>query len=173
MLREFGSANLFYAGEWLTGDARGVSITNSGGDIEGNFYVGGDLKNLLTSSSFGAFNDAGGPVPDYLSGFSMDVGGKLGYMGALDSYVGSNVYVSDTAAGNGTNIQENEDSRGVPPVNSGETYFEGFAGGVPSLGDTTAFNNDTFESARIHRHGAESRAGFGPSRRCGWIRRWA
>ncbi len=37
-VRVFGSANLFYAGEWLTGDARGVSITDSGGDIEGNFY---------------------------------------------------------------------------------------------------------------------------------------
>src|SRR5581483_124383 len=134
-----------YAGDWLTGDAQGRTLIDPATDIESNVYVDGDLHALLSDSTFGGVDDAGVAQPIYLTAFSVAVGGKLGVMKAIDSLIDSGTYVSNTAQGTGLGIPEYEDRRGNPP--GGVTYFEGF-NGSPSLGDTTNFYNDTFETAQ-------------------------
>jgi hypothetical protein len=100
-----GSMNLFYAGWLLTGDARGADegLDTSGLPISladnfvtpqdtalgasrhivprQNFYVGGDLQNLVSDGAIGwdaTFAPAGDIAPYYLSGVDIYVRGRIG-----------------------------------------------------------------------------------------------
>ena len=86
-----GSINLFYAGWLLTGDASGEA---AGGNINvTNFSVDGDIHTLLTNGSIGTDTDtlaiADFGRPNFTSGFGMLVGGKVGEIRTLDSFVGN------------------------------------------------------------------------------------
>ncbi|HEX3358040.1 MAG TPA: hypothetical protein VHS31_13795, partial [Tepidisphaeraceae bacterium] len=142
-----GNTNLLYAGDFLTGDAEGRSINDSAADVLGNIYATGDLRNLITASTFGSTDVAPGNAPTYLTGFSVAVGGHLGQMESIDAYVGAQTSVSGTEAGSGAPIQEIEDRRGTPTGSA--TYFQGFQGAEPSLGDSPLFNNDSYQTAQF------------------------
>ncbi len=142
-----GSANMLYAGDFLTGDARGLSINDSAGTVLGNIYVTGDLRNLITASTFGSTDTLPGSSPDYLTGFSTAIGGHLGQMESIDAYVGAQTSVSGTNPGSSEDIQEVEDRRGTPTGDA--SYFQGFQSGAPSLGDSPLFNNDTYQTAQF------------------------
>ena len=142
-----GSANILYAGNWLTGDAQGRLATDPGGDLDPNVLVGGDVRAILSDSFFGTTGGgySGSAAPTYLTDFNVAVGGKLGEIRSIDSTLATGIYVSDTSQGTGLDMQEIEDRRfPAPNPNADESYFQGFAGAQPSLGDTTDFFNDTF-----------------------------
>jgi hypothetical protein len=142
-----GSANMLYAGDFLTGDARGLLSSDSAGSVLGNIYVTGDLRNLITASTFGSTDAAPGTSPDYLTGFSTAIGGHLGQMESIDAYIGAQTSVSGTEEGSSAAIQEVEDRRGTPTGDA--SYFQGFNGGAPSLGDSPLFDNDTYQTAQF------------------------
>lgn len=88
-----GSIDSFYAGNVLTGDARGllfptVETTINGGKRVSNFTVGGNIHSLLVGGSIGTNNDAGLDTPDYNTGFDMRVGGIVGQVATRDAYMG-------------------------------------------------------------------------------------
>jgi len=56
-----GNAGTFYAGSVWTGDGLGRRQNSDFSDVAGNFYVGGDLNNLVTIDSLGTDNIESGP----------------------------------------------------------------------------------------------------------------
>jgi hypothetical protein len=88
-----GSINNFYAGNVLTGDARGLPFPNvlpttNGGKRVSNFTVGGNIHSLLVGGSIGTNTDAGLDAPDYNTGFDMRVGGIIGQIAVRDAFMG-------------------------------------------------------------------------------------
>lgn len=85
-----GGFDIFYAGWLITGETGGQGEAPP--SIEDNFYVASDLRNLIVSDSIGTNDDTGADgdptKPQYMSGFDLNVGGKLGYMLTLDSLIG-------------------------------------------------------------------------------------
>ncbi|HMB96833.1 MAG TPA: hypothetical protein VKK61_12395, partial [Tepidisphaeraceae bacterium] len=61
-----GSMDEFYAGNVLTGDARGLgSDTDPATDTiwpDKNFYIGGDIRNLISANGFGTISLTGQPI---------------------------------------------------------------------------------------------------------------
>ena len=131
-----GSANILYAGNWLTGDAQGRLATDPGGDLDPNVLVGGDVRTILSDSFFGTTGSgtSGGASPTYLTDFNVAVGGKLGEIRSIDSTLATGIYVSDTSQGTGLDMQEIEDRRFPPKPGADESYFQGFAGGAAFAG---------------------------------------
>jgi hypothetical protein len=78
-----GNIQLFYAGAILTGDATGIllpSIATSASALP-NFTIGGDIRDLITSGDIGGDVGNGlgpGGLPNYDTGFSALIGGKVG-----------------------------------------------------------------------------------------------
>ena len=133
-------AGALYAGEFLTGDPFGRNETASFSDVAGNIYVSGDARNIIARSSIGSTEITGATGPSYVTGADVLVGGKLGQLLALDAMYG-NINVLGTAPGLNKSISEVEERR-TPPV-EGQTYFEGYGGVGPSLGDVADFHNDS------------------------------
>ena len=83
-----GSIPLFYAGWLLTGQ----TVGRGGTGTPVNFNVDGDIQNLVTIGSIGTNTDSGLAdlgAPNYTTGFNMHVGGRVGMVKTLDSFVGS------------------------------------------------------------------------------------
>lgn len=80
-----GSIDTFYAGWIATGDA-----TNSLIAYPQNFYVAGDLRNLITPTDIG--DDELAPLP-YTTGFDLYVGGTLGQV-RVNGNVEGNIVVA-------------------------------------------------------------------------------
>jgi len=119
-----GSMDLFYAGWLLTGNTNGeaeLGLLADGPSYPDNFFVAGDLLNLVTTDAVGAddpvdFNENGiidvlepDPVPHYLSGFDLQVDGRLGQILSLEQFFGT---------------IEVENQADVPGFTTGEGYFQ-------------------------------------------------
>jgi hypothetical protein len=145
-----GSIDTLYAGALYLGEPNGLLATQpifgAANDVRKNLYVQNDARNILTLASMGTQAD-NAQSPTYVTGFNVAVGGKLGRIKSATGTIVGNIAVSNSFKDNGAAQLEVEDKRGTPPANSDTTYFEGFAGGAPSLGDTTAFDNNTFATA--------------------------
>ncbi len=143
-----GSIETFYCGDLLTGNANGQSEVDS---IDpGNFFVQGDMRNLLVMGSIGT-DGLTNTTPDrasphYLSGTDIVVHGRVGQIRAGDDDVATaTVYNDNTGLGLRTRQQEIEvqDPAGV---NRGQ--FTEFENG--QFGDGQAFfDNSTFDSAQM------------------------
>lgn len=83
-----GSFETFYAGWIITGDAGGLLASDASAAPD-NFMVTGDIRNLITISSIGTDTGSNLDVPVYVTGFSMQVGGKVGQIWAADGIVGA------------------------------------------------------------------------------------
>jgi hypothetical protein len=146
----------FYANNILTGTANGIG-SGATSDIHRNFHVGGDLHNLMALTSFGTNTlvDDAQPnlsIVDYTTGFQLEVGGRLGQVKALDSFLGQAVIRNDERK-TGFGVPQSEiETRGpaLPPTSS---YFDPvFVGNDVAVGNNvlqTLFNNnDTFDNAQ-------------------------
>lgn len=96
-----GSVQTFYGGWIVTGNSFGeAGVTTS---VPQNFNVDGDLQSLISNGSIGTNTDSGLADlarPTYLSGFDLHVGGRVGMVKSLDSFVGGlDVTNSPTAPG--------------------------------------------------------------------------
>ena len=150
-----GSIRLFYAGTILTGDAIGLPETASS-SINNNFFVGGDIEHLVTATSFGT-----APTLDqqnledivYKTGFDLQVNGRVGWIRAVDSFLGS-TRIRNHPSVRGLGIAQEELEFSGEPLNplSDESYFDPtFFGDNASLGTKTrnsTFDNDTFDTAQ-------------------------
>ncbi len=81
-----GSADVFYAGWIATGNSHGQFVSDP--DIPMNFAVGGDLHNLVTVASLGTEATSVTNEPQYLSGFELYVGGRMGEVRTAASVAG-------------------------------------------------------------------------------------
>lgn len=155
-----GSIDTFYAGALLTGNARGV-LTNIdlrdadqvfGSDspadpnsIVDNFFVDGDIRNLITGTSIGTdqFADAGDPISArrYNTGADIRVTGRIGQVLTLEDFWGGvKAEAGRPATELQTHIREVEFRDGNRA--GGATYFqEGFIGEANML---AALRNDSF-----------------------------
>ena len=92
-----GSINQMYVGWLLTGDARGEA-QGAGPTRPQNFRVLGDLRDLYVLDSIGTdgLGGLGAPTdePIYVTGFDLDVGGKLGHVRVGDSWLGNSSVVN-------------------------------------------------------------------------------
>lgn len=124
-----GNVGTFYAGNILTGDTQGTFDEGSA-QSPNNFYVGGDLRNLLVTGSVGTV----GANESYNTGAGIRVDGKLGYIdvgGTLKSTV--NVINSPSISGIAGPIEEIEYIPTAP-----ETEGSAFL-----TGELSFFANDT------------------------------
>jgi len=143
-----GSIGNIYAGNIVTGDARGVLLGTqviSRGKRVPNFFVGGDVHSVLVSGSIGTNSDAGLDRPVFSSGLDMQVGGVLGEFNARDAVMGGvNVVHARAISPFGNTIEEVEGRNlqsGAPNTTAGWTtgHLEGNA----------AVFNDTFATPQI------------------------
>ena len=85
-VRATGSVDQFYAGNILTGDTRGGAL-----QVNDNFRVDGDLRDLVVLGSVGTMEEGeGNPLdrPRYLTGFDLLVVGQLGQFNARGNIYG-------------------------------------------------------------------------------------
>jgi hypothetical protein len=143
------SINTFYAGNVLTGDARGLPAGTSLPTVHGkrvsNFTVGGNIASLLVGGSIGTDQLAGLTSPDLNTGFDMRVGGIVGQVAVRDAYMGGlDVIHGKSTSPFGSIINEDE-GRGVnsavgdPAIGWASGHLEG---------SNLVFNN-TFDQPQI------------------------
>lgn len=122
-----GSCQMFYAGNVLTGDAGGLG-SSAASSIPRNFYVGGDLGNLVVSGSFGTDTLVrAAPLADiqYKTGLDMYVRGRVGQIRTQDSFLGAlNVEHNKNVTGLGVAQEEIEFRGPVIPSTSTSSYFD-------------------------------------------------
>lgn len=83
----YGNVDTVYAGVVLTGASSGQFLAEDP-TVPFNFYVAGDLHNLVTASTIGSNTEITGLEIEYITGFDMYVGGELGTVRAYDSFIG-------------------------------------------------------------------------------------
>jgi hypothetical protein len=140
-----GSMSQFYAGALLTGWTSG-QLFLSGIVLPGNFNVGGDLHTLVSGTSFGTHETVESETPTYMSGVDVTVGGQLGSVWSIDSWIGAvNALNLDTVAGFDSIYTETEGRNIWADVNFSieDAWLTG------QLYDgTERFYNDTFDTAQ-------------------------
>jgi hypothetical protein len=155
-----GDCQLFYAGNILTGDPTGIPPTSSAG-IADNFYVGGDLENLVVAGSIGTGTLARvGTRPltniQYKSGTQIHVRGRLGQVKTGDAFLGA-ITVDHNKNVRGTGVMQQEiEFRATPfPTNGSQTFFDPafpeenpLGGTLGDIAPNPLFFNDTFDSAQ-------------------------
>ena len=144
-----GSMEAFYGGALLTGVTGGQS-SEDGPDVTGNFFVGGDIRNVLVKGSIGTDGVAssldGRVQPTYLTGVDFDIRGKAGQLRTGQDYIAwGTVFNTNKDLGLRTR-QEEVEFRIDPTINRGD--FTEFGNG--QFGDNEGFfNNDTFATAQF------------------------
>lgn len=168
-----GSINQFYAGWLLTGNANGIpDDAGIPAALQENFRVAGDIRQLLVKDSIGGDDDPAGNEPNYISGFDMKVGGRLGQLNTEDALIGS-VEVQNLEDAPRLTTNQREIEFRANDENVQRPYFDGvpdpletFLGGGPEptpIGTNLqpfvagpavdprtgqpSFYNDTFETA--------------------------
>jgi len=147
-----GSVDLFYTGWLLTGVGvqwDGTTFMGHGGEDNigivsdpQNFNVDGDIRNLITRGPIGTEADTRILAPDFVSGFDMHVGGRVGQITSQGSLIGNVDVTNSPSAPNidGVPTQEIE-FRGLAPFDPWDAPLIMLGGdGVPFL------NNDTFDT---------------------------
>jgi hypothetical protein len=144
-----GSVETFYAGALLTGVTEGQS-TDQGPQDPGNFFVGGDIRNILIKGSVGSDGVAstlrGRVEPTYLTGVDFDVRGRVGQIRTGQDYLAWGK-ISNTNPGLGLRTRQQEiEFREDNSINRGS--FTDFENGQFGDGDAF-FSNDTFADAQF------------------------
>lgn len=140
-----GSMNQFYAGALLTGWTSG-QLFLAGIALPGNFNVGGDLHTLVSGTSFGTHETVESETPTYMSGVDVTVGGQLGSVWSIDSWIGAvNALNLDTVAGFDSIYTETEGRDIWADVNFSIEYA--WLSGQLYDG-SERFYNDTFDTAQ-------------------------
>lgn len=170
-VRVDGSMNLFYGGWILTGDARGATdgVGVSGLPVsqrdtfataqdtalgearhivpQQNFYVGGDLQNLITAGPIGWDGTYGtgtvNPRPFFVSGTDIYVRGRLGNVQSNAGYAAS-IHVGNVAPGVTTFARPTTTQEEVEGFNQGD-FTGGFLLQPASGRSVVPFGNDTFD----------------------------
>ncbi len=155
-----GSMTTFYAGWLVTGDAGdGSSYINNGTSdatlLTQNFYVGGDIGNLLSYASIGTDGvlDANG-LPTYTTGFDLIVNGKLGTLNTDGAFAGHTLVEDNTGI---PNVPDNGDPENA--VQQETQYYEtqrplnssiaiDFANGLLVANGVAPFSDQTFATAQ-------------------------
>lgn len=148
-----GSIDTFYAGWIVTGQTGGQTV----GEIEipENFYVEGDIRNLVTTATIGTDNliigSSEGEAIRYNSGVEFFVQGRIGQIFGGDSGifrttvqnfdVGVSLSAADLAQ---TEIEFRAGNSDFDQVDSPGVAFQEF-----HLFNGTLFNNDTYDTAQI------------------------
>jgi hypothetical protein len=154
-----GSMDTFYCGALLTGDTRGDNFFQP--TIPNNFFVAGDLHELIVKGSIGTHAPQTDGDLIYRTGFDAQINGTLGRVQAYDNIAGDIRALNDPNAPR-LRSSINEVETKVRPRNRGDaTHFEGtdtddlaifdpeFVG-QPRLGDNQGdFNNDTFQTPQL------------------------
>ncbi len=152
----YGSANTFYAGSILTGATAGTTF--GAVTIPGNFNVEGDLHNLISASSLGTnqttVNTANGnpTLPNYMTHFDMTIGGQLGQVWALNSFVGtatinnldSALFFTDPTAP----TTEHEGRQTVTGANPTQRSISAAFSALKLYDGGSTYFNDTFDTAQ-------------------------
>lgn len=143
-----GSMESFYCGALITGVASGQGLGSS--NDPGNFYVQGDIRNILVKGSVGT-NTLGNTNddrkrPTYATGTDFDIHGRVGQIRVGGDYLGTGV-IHEDAPGKGLRIRQQElEVRIDPTVNRGN--FTEFENG--QFGDNEDFfNNNDFNHAQF------------------------
>lgn len=137
-----GSIDQFYAGCLLTGNADGeadLGIVS----FPQNFNVDGELRNLIVNGPIGTNTDVYTlpGIPQYVTGFDIHVGGRVGQIVTGDSLVGAVDVTNSPSAANLDALPQNEiEFRG--PATGFDPWDAAMLGGngIPVL------LNDTFDS---------------------------
>ena len=149
-----GSIDQFYAGALLTGSPNGIRFTSTGSSsfVDNNFYVAGDIRDLIVGGNVGGIAGVEIADPSYLTGFDLLVRGTIGQVKVVGDWFGT------LDAQNADNVphlrlrQHETETRNIPGINRGSsTDFQGTDtdDGIPALGDYFGgFENDTFDSAQ-------------------------
>ena len=143
-----GSIETFYCGDLLTGTTNGQSEGTP--DDPGNFYVQGDMRNLLVLGSIGTdtvtASTPGRAETHYWAGTDIVVHGRVGQIRAGNGDVATaTVYNDNVGLGLRTRQQEIEV---LVPSGANRGSFTEFENG--QFGDNEAFfNNNTFASAQM------------------------
>lgn len=154
-----GSIETFYAGAILTGDAtglaRGANPNDPDGDpntddsLDDNFFVDGDIRNLITAGSIGTDSlEDDDPLDNrhYNTGVDIHVTGRLGKVLSLaDFYGAARVEASRPANELSSFLQETEFRIAPIPQASQSTLFENF-GEIGEKSLLGGLNNDTFDT---------------------------
>jgi hypothetical protein len=142
-----GSMISFYCGQLMTGMTEGQ--TEGSPLAPGNFYVEGDIRNILVKGSIGIEGVAstweGRAAPTWFTGVDFDIRGKAGQIRTGDDYYAT-ATVRNTNVGNGLRLRQQEIEFRRPTTLQGQ--FTEFENG--QFGDNEGFfDNDTFETAQF------------------------
>jgi len=147
-----GSIETLYAGWVITGYARGLFDPPASQSlyIPDNFHVEGDIRNLISKSSIGTTvgtDDVDAKdEPIYLTGFDMQVGGRVGQIWTLDTFIGAvdvegqeDIFDLDAMTQQQSEVEHRDDTTKEHIEGTSFERFELF-----SLGGE--FYNDTFDT---------------------------
>jgi hypothetical protein len=135
-----GNMDLFYAGWVITGTDNGESSTGST-TLPDNFNVDGDLRSLLSTAAIGTNDASAAPLPTFVSGFDLRVGGTLGTMRSIQNGFIGTVEVNHLEDANTPHIGRNQFESESHSL-ALESGFEVF-----NLGSNAQFHNDTYDTA--------------------------
>ncbi|MEO6435878.1 MAG: hypothetical protein ABIP55_08965, partial [Tepidisphaeraceae bacterium] len=144
-----GSIETFYCGALLTGVTEG-QFDESEPEAPGNFFVAGDVRNILVKGSIGGdgveSTRVGRVQQHYISGVDFDIRGRVGQIRTNQDYQAFGK-ISNTNPGFGLRTRQQEIEVRVPDgVNRGS--FTEFQNG--QFGDREGFfTNDTFATAQF------------------------
>jgi len=158
-----GDMNLFYAGWLVTGDTTGVdqgfSVFNNGlpvslgtglGAPRANFFVGGNLGNLVSFGPigwYGKFGPGGIFAPHYLSGVDVVVQGRMGEELSLQGMGGTTHVLNSAGVARNLVIQQEIEGTELRTVNGQTLNFQSGAI-VPPTGPSPVDDN-TFATAQF------------------------
>lgn len=129
-----GSVDLFYAGWLVTGDVFGLCPFPTTTTVPHNFSVDGDLHQLIIKGDIGTDAETIATTPNYITGFDMQVGGRVGEIKTLGDLVGN---VSVTGSSGASSLPGT--------VNEPETRL---MADLPLAGENDPIQrNDTFATA--------------------------
>lgn len=143
-----GSQDFIYTGWNLIGDARGVGAGSRAfaNDPQSTFFVGGELRNMLSLDSIGTDAALDGQMDKstYSTGFAATIGGKLGQIDTEEDFMGTvevrNADGASTLRNGHDAIETRRPANGVE-----DAIAAAFANGRIMH---TAFYDDTFDTAQ-------------------------
>ncbi|MHC4993678.1 MAG: beta strand repeat-containing protein, partial [Planctomycetota bacterium] len=150
-----GSVDRFYAGWLLTGNAKGLDTNEYrafNDTPQQNFFVGGDMRNLVVLDSLGT-NSANNGNPNYITGVDIQVGGKIGqiitYQDMIATINADNLSSAPFLSGDNLAFRELEDqhlqTRPANAQNPGDIFQADVLNGIGVESNQNAPDLDPFD----------------------------
>jgi len=137
-----GSVNLFYCGQLLTGLTRGTTLSYMPSSVPDNFYVKGDLRDLVVAGPVGTDSGAGRDEPIYITRTEIKVDGRLGQIKSNESLATAVTVLGNQGVSSITQPQTELEARSADAaLYVDQTFPRGFL-------RNDAFNNDSFNTAQ-------------------------